>query len=142
VPPEIGGRLTPSACAMGSVSGEGTRAVVATPYGDGDALFTSRLVDALADDDEALLDDYVSDEARVSSRRLRHALAEQTKRALVHPAFAGSAITGAGVDALMDGIAELLPASAGEADGQASGMVFKIERGPAGEKIAYGRMFS
>src|SRR5438874_7623399 len=35
---EIGERLTPSAIAMGTVSDEGTRAVVATPYGDGDAL--------------------------------------------------------------------------------------------------------
>jgi len=42
----------------------------------------------------------------------------------------------------MSGIAELLPASEGDADGPASGTVFKIERGPAGEKIAYVRMFS
>src|SRR6266545_39102 len=52
----------------------------------------------------------------------------------VHPVFFGSAITGAGVDALMSGIAELLPAADGDADGPVSGSVFKIERGPAGEK--------
>ena len=56
--------------------------------------------------------------------------------------FFGSAITGAGVDALMSGIAELLPAAEGDADGPPSGTVFKIERGPAGERIAYVRMFS
>ena len=60
----------------------------------------------------------------------------------MHPVFFGSAITGAGVDPLMAGIAELLPAAAGDADGPVSGTVFKIERGPAGEKIAYVRMFS
>ena len=42
----------------------------------------------------------------------------------------------------MAGIAELLPAAEGDADGPSSGTVFKIERGPAGEKIAYVRMFS
>ena len=42
----------------------------------------------------------------------------------------------------MSGIAELLPAAEGDADGPASGTVFKIERGPAGERIAYVRMFS
>ena len=36
-------------------------------------------------------------------------LASQTQRVLVHPVFFGSALTGAGVDAVMTGIAELLP---------------------------------
>ncbi len=60
----------------------------------------------------------------------------------MHPVFFGSAITGAGVGSLMAGIAELLPATEGDADGPVSGLVFKIERGAAGEKIAYVRMFS
>ena len=42
----------------------------------------------------------------------------------------------------MAGIAELLPAAAGDVDGPVSGTVFKIERGASGEKIAYVRMFS
>jgi len=36
----------------------------------------------------------------------------------------------------------LLPAAEGDADGPASGTVFKVERSPAGEKIAFVRMFS
>ena len=43
--------------------------------------------------------------------RLRAELAAQTKRALVQPVFFGSAITGAGVESLTSGIAELLPAA-------------------------------
>src|SRR5262245_13900553 len=58
------------------------------------------------------------------------------------PVFFGSARTGAGVDALMDGIARLLPANHGNDDEPVSGTVFKIERGAAGEKIAYVRMFT
>jgi ribosomal protection tetracycline resistance protein len=69
-------------------------------------------------------------------------LVAQSRQALLHPVFFGSALTGAGVDALMPAIAELLPAEAGDADGPVSARVFKIERGPAGERIAYVRMFS
>ena len=65
---------------------------------------------------------------------LRDELAAQTRQALVHPVFFGSAITGAGVDALIAGIAELLPAAEGDADGPVSGTVFKVERGPAGRE--------
>jgi ribosomal protection tetracycline resistance protein len=59
-----------------------------------------------------------------------------------YPVFFGSAKTGDGVEELMSGIAELLPAASRDGDGPLSGSVFKIERGPAGEKIAYVRMFS
>ena len=69
-------------------------------------------------------------------------VAEQTSKAAVHPVFFGSAITGAGVEALMAGIVELLPAAEGDGDGPASGVVFKVDRGPSSERIAYVRMFS
>src|ERR687886_1233302 len=69
-------------------------------------------------------------------------LAAQSRRGLVHPVFFGSALRGAGVDALMPAIAELLPAEAGDVGGPVSGRVFKIERGPAGEKVVFVRMFS
>ena len=78
----------------------------------------------------------------MSSQQLRELLATQVKRALVHPVFVGSAITGAGVDYLTEGLVELLPATEGDADGPLSGTVFKIERGSAGERIAYARIFS
>src|SRR5919202_1180641 len=69
-------------------------------------------------------------------------LVAQAKRALLYPVFFGSALTGAGVDSLSPAIAALMPAEAGDVDGPVSGSVFKVERGPAGEKIAYVRMFS
>jgi len=56
--------------------------------------------------------------------------------------FFGSAITGAGTGALAAGLTRLLPAAGGDADGPVSARVFKVERGPAGEKIAWIRMFS
>jgi ribosomal protection tetracycline resistance protein len=138
----ISEKLSPAIIPMGSASGLGTGGAVSTAYTGADAEFGARLVDLLADRDDAFLAAYVDDETTVSYRRLRRGLAAQAKRALVHPVFFGSALTGAGVDALVAGIAEFLPAEEGDVDGPVSGTVFKVERGPAGEKIAYVRMFS
>jgi ribosomal protection tetracycline resistance protein len=138
----IAEKLSPAIIPMASASGLGTRGARSRPYAAADAGFTSRLVDLVAEHDDAFLAAYVEDEAAVSYRQLRGKLAAQTGRALVHPVFFGSAITGAGVDPLIAGITELLPAAEGDADGPVSGTVFKVERGPAGEKVAYVRMFS
>ncbi|MHB8377092.1 MAG: GTP-binding protein [Dehalococcoidia bacterium] len=139
---EIAEKLTPAIIPMGSAHDLGTRSPGFTPYGAADVAFTARLADLLADHDDALLAAYLDDETTVSYSQLRDELAAQTRRALVHPVFFGSAITGAGVDSLTAGITELLPAAEGDVDGPVSGTVFKVERGPAGEKIAYVRMFS
>lgn len=135
-------RLAPCTISMGSVSGLGTRGAASTPYTATDAAFAARLVDLLADHDDALLAAYVDDEATVSYHRLRGELAAQTGQALVHPVFFGSAVTGAGVDRLVADMTELLPTAESDVDGPVSGTVFKIERGAAGEKIAYVRMFA
>lgn len=139
---DIAEKLTPAAIAMGTVSAPGTRGAEFVPFGPADAGFATRLAELLAEHDDGLLAAFVEDERGVPYRRLRRALAAQTRGALVHPVFFGSAITGAGVEALAAGIRELLPAAEGDCDGPVSGTVFKIERGPAGEKIAYVRMFS
>jgi ribosomal protection tetracycline resistance protein len=69
-------------------------------------------------------------------------LAARAKAGDLHPVYFGSALTGAGVDEVMGGIAQLLPAGTGDGDGPLSARVFKIERGPAGDRIAYTRLFS
>ncbi|MDC0769112.1 elongation factor G [Streptomyces sp. HD] len=127
-------RLTADVVPMGTADALGARAARFVP-----GLAPSAL-DVLADHDDALLTAYV--EGTVSHGRLRAALADQTRQALVHPVYFGSAVTGAGVDALVDGIRELLPAAGGDPEAPVSGTVFKVERGPAGEKVAYARMFS
>ncbi|WP_344839355.1 translation factor GTPase family protein [Nonomuraea dietziae] len=138
----ISEKLTPAVIAMGSVREVGTPHSDFRPYGAADAAFTARLAEVLAEGDDALLAAFVDDAARMPYGVLRKELAAQTRRALVHPVSFGSAVTGAGVDSLISGIGELLPAIEGDVDGPVSGTVFKVERGPAGEKIAYVRMFS
>lgn len=151
---DIAGRLTPAIIPMGSVSGLGTRAATVIPSGGtgqhpgqnwgqnwGQA-FGPRLAEVLADHDDAVLAAYLDDKAAIPGDWLLGKLAAQVKDTLVHPVYFGSAITGAGVDALVHGLASLLPVADGQADQPVSGRVFKIERGSAGERTAYARMFS
>jgi ribosomal protection tetracycline resistance protein len=138
----VSDRLTPVIVAMGAAGELGTRAARFTPFGANDPGFRAQLAEMLAERDEALLAAYVENETQIPYGRLRAGLAAQTKRALVHPVFFGSAITGAGVKQLMAGIADLLPTASGDPDGPVAGTVFKIERGASGEKIVYARMFS
>lgn len=139
---DISQRLKVAVIAMGSVAAVGTHGAGFTASGADDARFKAGLVELLAEHDEELLAAYVRDEAGVPYDRLRAEFAVQTMRGRLYPVFFGSAITGAGVEQLMAGIAELLPATAGDLDGPVSGSIFKIERGSNAEKIAYVRMFS
>jgi ribosomal protection tetracycline resistance protein len=130
---EIATRLTPDIVPMNDVHDLGTRQADVEPRPISH--------EALAEHDDALLAAYVEG-APTPEDLLEKALKAQTANAEAHPVYFGSAITGAGVTALQAAIADLLPAAAGDPDGPLSGTVFKVERGPAGEKIAYVRMFS
>jgi ribosomal protection tetracycline resistance protein len=140
----ISDRLTPAVIAMGAAVDQGSRRASFKPFGPGDEAFAARLADLLAEHDDTLLADYVHDASRLSYGRLAAALGAQARGGLVHPVFAGSAMTGAGVACLTAAITDLLPAADGSAEAGApvSASVFKVERGRAGEKVAYVRMFS
>ncbi|MFI9802794.1 GTP-binding protein [Streptomyces sp. NPDC052301] len=127
-------RLAVPLVPMGTAAALGTRAARFVP-GLGPAA-----LDTLADHDDALLAAYLDGD--VGTDRLRAALAVQSRRALVHPVYFGSAVTGAGVPELITGLEHLLPPATGDPDGPLSATVFKVERGPAGEKVAYARLFS
>ncbi len=138
----ISARLTPAIIAMGSPHDLGIRSAGFIPYGEADPAFASALADSLAEQGDSFLAAFLDDTKKVSYHQLRAELAAQTKHALVHPVFFGSAITGAGTDSLIAAVTELLPTKEGDADSPVSGAVFKIERGLAGDKIAYVRMFA
>jgi ribosomal protection tetracycline resistance protein len=137
----ISDRLTPSIIAMSTVDDLGTRSAAGRPFDAGDAGFAERLTELLASQDDSLLAAYITGDQPISYRRLRRVLARQTAAGLACPVFFGSAITGAGIAALIAGIRELLPAASAGNGEPASGTLFKIERGQGGEKIAYVRMF-
>jgi ribosomal protection tetracycline resistance protein len=133
---EIAERLTPSVVAMGTTRDLGRRSADFVPFDDPELDLTP-----LADADDRVLAVIVGD-AVADDGWFWRALAEQTGRATVHPVFFGSAMTGAGIDALMGGITTLLPAEHGDAVGPLAGTVFKVERGPAGERVAHVRLFT
>ncbi|WP_324792698.1 translation factor GTPase family protein [Streptomyces cyaneofuscatus] len=133
-------RLSPDTVAMGSTQHLGTRSASTTPFTGSYPGFTGALTDLLTRHDDELLTAYVDDPAALTHARLLEALAEQTARCRVHPVFFGSAATGAGIDALADGITALLPAAKGDAEAPARGTVFKVDRTANGERTAYVRM--
>jgi len=134
-------RLTPDILPMGDVDGLGSRAATYTAYRPDDRGFCEQELVTLAEHDDRLLSAYVEGRERTPEQLLADA-ADQTRDAVLHPVFAGSAATGAGVAELMAGISRLLPTADSDGSSEPSGRVFKVERGAAGEKIAYVRMFS
>jgi ribosomal protection tetracycline resistance protein len=131
---EIRRMLTPMAVALTAVDEVGSkRAVVRTvALGAEDA-------ERLAEGDEEILAALVEDRVPEESR-LREALRRQTARGEACPVYFGSAITGVGVGHLVAGVRDLLPCAVGDAEAELRATVFAIERGRAGEKVAYVRV--
>ena len=102
---DLATRLTPDVVAMGEVTDLGTREASFHAYDDGDAAFTQRLVDRLTEHDDAFLAACADDPEAVTPARVRRELVEQVRTGRVHPVFFGSAMTGAGVDAVVSGVA-------------------------------------
>ncbi|MEU0534396.1 translation factor GTPase family protein [Amycolatopsis tolypomycina] len=98
------------------------------------------LAELLADGDDAFLESYVDGAA--GEAECRAELVRQVARGALYPVLSGSAITGAGVADLVAAMAELLPATERTGAGPLHATVFKIDRGRAGEKIAYARLHS
>lgn len=99
-------------------------------------LFTP-LCETLAENDDALLGDYLQSPDRLTANRLECALRKQIAVGMIQPAFAGAAMTGVGVPALASAIATLLPGRRLDPASEIAGKIFKIERGWGGEKLCY-----
>ena len=78
--------------------------------GADDGAFRERETVALAEHDDALLAAYVEGRDRLGAPAARRARPRRPAPAVLHPVYAGSAATGAGVPELMAGIGALLPA--------------------------------
>lgn len=116
-----------------NVGTKGARIIAYKSYDD--------CTELLAPYNESLLASYVNDEI-VPDVLLREELEKQIQQASVYPIFFGSAMTGIGVTELLENISTLFPANKSAENETLSGVVFKIEREPSGEKVAYVRVFS
>ncbi len=134
---DIAAQLRIRPIAMSAVTDAGSkRARVEALDPASDPLFTI-LCETLAENDEVLLGDYVQASGRITDGRLGSALTSQVAADLVHPAFAGAAMTGTGVAELTSAITTMLPARFLDPNGPVAGKIFKIERGWGGEKLSY-----
>ncbi|QBJ68707.1 tetracycline resistance protein [Bacillus anthracis] len=119
-----------------SVQNEGTKEARIIEYKSYDDC-----IERLAPYNESLLESFVNNEI-VTDTLLREELEKQIQQTNLYPIFFGSALMGIGVTELLENITALLPANNPSQDEELSGIVFKIEREPSGEKIAYVRVFS
>ncbi|MGC4940697.1 GTP-binding protein [Kribbella sp. DT2] len=128
--------LTPAAIPLGAVTDLGTRSAAFERFPVG----SPQVDELLAERNDKYLARYLADE--LTSEDQLAELTDQVGRAAVHPVFFGSAITGDGVPEVIEGIATLLPRATGSPGDPLQASVFKVERGPAGEKIASARVFA
>ncbi|MEU6713517.1 translation factor GTPase family protein [Nonomuraea sp. NPDC046802] len=132
---DIRRRLSPCGVALNTVRNLGTARASVLPVG---ASGVREAAEALAEHDDGLLEQLVEG-GTPGFDRIREALARLCAGGVAHPVLFGSALTGEGVAALLDGI-RLLPSVRPDDDGAARASVFAIERAPSGEKVAYLRV--
>ncbi|MEV6282018.1 translation factor GTPase family protein [Kribbella sp. NPDC051770] len=128
--------LTPAVVPLGEVAALGTRAARFTPYAAGHP----SIDEVLAERNDSYLARYLADGLTPAAQHAE--LAAQVRDAVVHPVYFGSAITGDGLDPLVEGITTLLPRASESPSEALQGTVFKVERGPVGEKVASARIFA
>jgi ribosomal protection tetracycline resistance protein len=137
---QIRARLTPDVVAVRRAIDPGTPSVVIEPVDEANDTDRALVVERLAEHDDSLLTTYV-ETGSVPWPRLHSAIAGQSKAGRIHPVFLGSAIGGQGVADVLEAIPALLPEAAGNPDSEVRGRVFKIERSPAGDRVAFARLF-
>jgi len=137
---EIGRKLGLKTIAMNAPRQAGERAANVVPCAPDDPRWQTALIDVLAETDERVIEAFDRNEGDLSADFLRSVMCAQVAAGALTPVYFGSAITGAGVADVLDGVQRLLPAAEARPDSLA-GRVFKISRRPSGEKIVYARLF-
>lgn len=133
---DIGRLLTSAAVPMGAVRDLGTRAAQYEAF----PLVRKALGESLAERNDTFMGRYLDD--TLAMEDYRREVFDQVRRSQMYPVYFGSAMTGVGVPELIDGIREWLPRATGVPGESLRASVFKVERGPAGEKIASARVFA
>ncbi|GAA3136537.1 ribosomal protection tetracycline resistance protein [Kribbella aluminosa] len=125
--------LTPTAVPMQSVPDLGTRAASVVPLD----VQRAELGEILAERNDDFLERYLQGLVDQAVE-----LRKQVAAGDVHPVYFGSAMTGVGIDEVIDGIRNWLPRATGSPTGELRARVFKVERVAAGQKIASARIVS
>jgi ribosomal protection tetracycline resistance protein len=131
--------LSPRLLPMGTVREIGTGEASVAPFAFGDPEFAEQAVEMLTESSDEFLAAYLDDPEALDCEA---ELAAQVRSGRAHPVFFGSAVNGAGVAALTEGIRRYLPVPQRNPEGEPIGTVFKVEHGSAGQKVAYIRLHS
>ncbi|MDR1871727.1 MAG: elongation factor G [Deltaproteobacteria bacterium] len=118
-----------------------------------------QLLETLAETDDALLEAYLSDE-EIPLETLKQAIRKATVNSLISPVYAGAALRNKGVQPLLDGVVDYLPAPADlppleaqtpqgapvlvepKLNAPVVGLVFKIQMMDQGRKLSFLRLYS
>lgn len=111
-----------------------------------DALFSAEPVpeavaEALAAQDDVLLEEYLSD-LPLSTERLLSSLVEGVRSRRMTAALSGCALKGAGVPALLDLIAMAAPENKGDTQAPVSGVIFRMEHDKAMGRVSHVRLYA
>ncbi|TMU92949.1 tetracycline resistance ribosomal protection protein Otr(A) [Streptomyces sp. DASNCL29] len=121
--------LAPHLVPLTTVRELGTRNARVRPRSLDDPGVRAEAAEVLAETDDAMLARVV-DGPPPSAEEVGAALAAGTAAGLAHPVFFGSALSGEGVGALVQGVARLVPPAPGGTEPR--GTVFAVERGGGG----------
>jgi ribosomal protection tetracycline resistance protein len=127
--------LSPRLLPMGTVRAIGSAEAEALPFSFGDREVADRAADLLSAGSDEFLAAYLEGPGPLDYDA---ELAAQVRAGAAHPVYFGSAVTGAGVAALTEGIRRYLPVPQGDPGAEPRGTVFKVEHHH--QKIAYVRV--
>lgn len=136
----ISRRLTTAVLPQGTVALPGSAAADYVPYDLADPSTAEVVTARLAEHDDAVLHNWIDHGRTLDADSLAPALRDSTRRGVVQPLTMGSAITGAGVDRLIQTVTTVLPVEPPDPARAMSAQVFKIERSPAGDRVCYARL--
>ncbi|WP_327637450.1 TetM/TetW/TetO/TetS family tetracycline resistance ribosomal protection protein [Kribbella sp. NBC_00482] len=126
--------LTPAAVPMASVADLGLRTASVVPL----PVQRAEVGEMLAERNDSFLEQYLE------GAEVDHAveLRRQVAKAGMYPVYFGSAMTGVGIDEVIEGIRTWLPRAIAGPEDELRARVFKVERGAAGQKVASARIVS
>ncbi len=139
---DIRAKLGLSVVAMNRAFDTGSRAAQVVPRGFENPGWRDQLIDLLAEQNELVIEEFELTGGNLTRSFLDGELRGQIGATQVVPVFFGSAMTGAGVPEILEGIEAWLPTAPERTDRPTTAPVFKISRQSSGEKLVYVRVSS
>ncbi len=134
-------KLTEQIIPFQSVEHIGTKQASVLPSAMSDQAFRRACIERLALGDDRLLTPFLEGQP-IADEQIHISLTRQVQEAALLPVYFGSAMTGVGVGELLADLGRYFPSTRRQKDAPLSGVVFKLEKAPMGEKVAYVRVFA